>query len=273
MKKVQILIIEDQPRFVAAIKEWIAYFCRKNNFDLPNIYDCDSIVQGEKILKEHPINIIVLDYWVFGEDYSLVAGTKLIDQNSSLIKEKEVKVIVISSEWEKVAARLQYPGIIYAGIDRIESKFHEALQFVYQDIQKDLALKKEYTSIRLPLKEVSLKKSFAHYQDTEFSVDNILYLESSKNVTYLYRIEIDDIAQYVTSYNLNKVLSLLPSKQFVRVHKSFAVNAERINAENLDLIGNVIVFVIKIERKIKIPLGGESFAPAINYLKNLNGLH
>ena len=272
METIQILIIEDHPRNVAAIKEWIAYFCRKEGFALPVMHDCDSIVQGEVILKKEPINIIILDYWVLGEDASLVAGTKLIDQNTSYLQQQQVKVIVISSEWEKIAARLQYPGIVYAGIDRIEAKFHEALRFVYRDIQKDLALKQEFTTIRLPLKQVSLKKDFTHYQDTELGVDKILYLQSDRNVTYLYRIEIDDIVQYVTSFKLTKVHSLLPSKQFIQVHKSFVVNADKIQSENLDLAGNAIVFSIKIEKRIKIPLGGEPFAQAISYLKDLKGL-
>jgi len=64
------------------------------------------------------------------------------------------------------------------------------------------------------------------YQQIKTQVDEILYLEASGNYTILH---LEDNKSLSTRVPIAEMLNLLPAKSFIRVHRAFIINRDKIN--------------------------------------------
>ena len=80
------------------------------------------------------------------------------------------------------------------------------------------------------------------YKSIKVKLDDILYIEGLKEYANIYTEE----RKYTMLERLKNLESTLPSHKFIRVHKSFIVAIDKIDA----IYGNVIEI-----KNIKIPVG------------------
>lgn len=71
-------------------------------------------------------------------------------------------------------------------------------------------------------RQITLK---VEYKNVAVSVDDILYIESMDNYVKLYRVDKPTI---VSQISLKSLMTMLPGRDFIRVHRSFAVPVGRI---------------------------------------------
>lgn len=75
---------------------------------------------------------------------------------------------------------------------------------------------------------------------------NILYLEGESNYTIIYLI---DNKKILISKTMKHLMAMLPSTNFLRIHKSYIINKQ-----HAKLYSNNKKFIIKLENGIVLPI-------------------
>lgn len=66
----------------------------------------------------------------------------------------------------------------------------------------------------------------------KINLDNVVFLEASKNYTKFYTLDGD----YLLRITLNAAMDLLPKDKFLRVHRSYAVSFDHIKQVGRDVV-------------------------------------
>lgn len=116
--------------------------------------------------------------------------------------------------------------------------------FSFQRFVKAVAkvsLKNQATTIvEKPKKEIFIKSGYEHIKIT---IADILYIKSDADYTELITAE----KKHLSSESLRHWLDTLPSDDFMRIHKSYILNTQKIQK----VVGNLVY----LSKDIKIPIG------------------
>ena len=214
MSKIKVLVVEDS----ALIAEDIAYKLGKHHFEVMHIFD-----KGEdalEFLKNHEPDLVLLDIRLAGALDGISTGYIIQDKYS-------LPIIYLSdlADAETLHRAKQTRPSNY-----ITKPFHEAdlvraidlafSNFTFKQTTSSgsatpdhIFIKTDNTFVRVPLSDI-------FYLHADRSYCNIVTGEKT----------------YVQSVSMNHVLEQINSKDFVRIHRSHAVNINKVTA----IEGNIV---------------------------------
>jgi len=215
--KIKCLIVDDE----AVSRKALKYFVDQTSF-LSFEREAESAIEAVKILEEEPIDMILLDV-----NMPNMSGFDLLDH---IDNSKEV--IIISAEKEHALKAFDHQVTDYLVKPLQYSRFLKAVEKVRSklDIKKgknqgvaNVFIKDRCRRIRISISEILFVEALADYV--------IIHTNSNK---------------YVLHYTMKGIAKQLPEESFVRVHRSYIVNIDQIEA----------VEDLKIKLKDKeIPIG------------------
>jgi two-component system LytT family response regulator len=181
-------------------------------------------VEAIKYLKKFPVDLIFLDINMPG-----ISGVEFAKQLDPGI------MIVFSTAYSEYAVEgFNLQAIDYLMKPIAYDRFLQAVNKAKQQMENQLVSnEKPYLSVR------------ANYSLLRIYTENILYIEGMDD--YL-KIHVKDQRPIVVRMTMKSVEEKLPSKEFVRVHRSFIVPLSRI-----DKIRNKIIHLQDVE----IPIGNK----------------
>lgn len=231
--KKNILIVEDEPIISHDIANMIV--------DLGYMVGgmASSTEEALSILESKPIDLILLDIVIEGDDDGIVLAEKVNQKY-------QIPFVFLTSNADSTTlerAKVTMPaGYIVKPftINDLKSNCEIALF-------KASASKTIKTSVKVPEKEDSfVLKDYLFIKENskliKLSISDILYAEANDNYTFIYTLD----KKYLVSSTLKSIEAKLNKNVFVRIHRSFFINIEKINAIN----GNVIVI-----NEFEVPIG------------------
>ncbi len=201
--KLNTIIVEDSELALLSLSQWV-----KNHPRLELVGACNTASESKKLLKNQQIDLILLDI-----ELPEVSGFELLD---TLVNPPQ---IIIVSGFEQYALRAFDYGVTDFLTKPInQNRFLDAITKavkIYQNTNSPIA-KGDYITI----KSNQVKKQIA--------LNSIQWVEA-----------LGDYVKVVTNQSNEIVLSTLsdfgkklPEDKFLRIHKSFIVNLERVDAFN-----------------------------------------
>jgi DNA-binding LytR/AlgR family response regulator len=219
------IAIDDEPLALEVMKKYIAkiYFLElKGTFT--------DAYEAKKLLDEHPIDLLFLDIQM--PDINGIEFSKLID--------KKITAVIFTTAFSEYA---------------VDGFNVDAIDYLLKPIEYDRFLKsvykaKEYIDYSTAQE---LNEGFifvkSDYQMVKINLKDILYIEGLDDYIKIYLTQ----KSVLTLMTLKTIMQKLPSKEFIRVHRSYIVPISK--------IVNVSKSKIKIADK-EIPIGisySESF--------------
>ncbi len=218
---IRTIIVDDEPLALQVLENHIN--------QLPNVElvaKCENAIEANKILKEEKIDLICLDIKM-----PQITG---IDFLKSL---KNPPCVIFTTAYDKYA---------------IESYDLDAVDYLLKPISFDRffkAINKVSESLNSKYESVSDDDYFYVKADKKLikvRYDDIIYIEGLKD----YVIIRNDNSRVITLQTMKSLDDKLPSKQFIRVHRSYIINIDKINS----IMGNMIEVKEKGKEKL-IPIG------------------
>lgn len=244
MKVYNCLIVDDE----AIAREIIERYTKKIPY-LKVVGTCDNAIDAMQVLQNQSIDILFLDI-----EMPNLNGLELL----RLLPNQPATILTTAySEFALEGFEL---GVVDYLLKPIEfERFFKAISKVTVTQKKESA-----PTLSTPTINHSEDRSFfvkANNKITRIEKNNILYIEALQKYIRIYTTD----GNIVTLLSLSKILETLPSEQFPRIHRSFAVNVNRID----HIEGNMVR--IK-EHTVPISKGQkESFIRLIKNSGFLNG--
>ncbi len=237
MAKIKILVVEDESIVAKDIKNTL----KKLDYDVPA-----TINSGEKALEEVVENkpdLVLMDIMLKGK----MTGIECAE----IIKEKyRIPVIFLTAyaddnTLEKAKITEPYGYIIKPFK---EKELQTTIEMTLYKYEKDQELRKErdlYSSI---IENKESKDSIfvrADYRLNKINFTDIYFVEALKDYVVINTSD----NSYTTHTTMKEMVRILPKKDFVRIHRSYIVNINKIySIKYPDLV---------IEDKMKVlPIGG-----------------
>ncbi len=238
--EIKAVIIDDEPLAQNVIKQYALKLP-----DLKIVATCNDAICAHRILQEHAIDLIFLDI-----NMPKLSGI------SFLRSIKTPPLVVFTTAYSEYALE----GFELNAIDYLKKPFSfDRFCKAYFKAEEMLQLK------------LAANATASHVQQVE---SDHLYVKSNKKA---YKIAFSEIhyveglgdyiqihlndQKIVTNISMKKILELLPSSQFYRIHKSFIISLNKINL----IEGNMV----KI-KNVKIPIGNSFRQDFMQYInKNL----
>lgn len=211
-KTYQCLIVDDEPPAREVLRRYIA--------QLPMLSvagECANAVQAMVLLRQQSIDLLFLDIQM-----PKITGIDLIKSMPSLPR------VILTTAYEQYA---------------LQAFDLEVTDYLLKPIQFERFLKavmKALPAEEKPAAGTSLPKSgggeppFLYFRSDRKMIkvylDSIIYIESLKD--YI-KIRTTD-GEVVTKHSMAALESILPDKQFTRVHRSFIVSVRKVTSFNVD---------------------------------------
>lgn len=220
--KIRTLIVDDEPLALQVLESYISQLP-----ELELIAQCGNAIEANNILNNEEIDLICLDIKM-----PQISG---IDFLKSL---KNPPLIIFTTAFSNYA---------------LESYSLDVVDYLLKPISFDRFMK----AINKVTERINSKKPVSATDDDYFYVkadkklirikyDDIIYIEGLKDYVI---IRVDD-SRIVTLQTMKSLTDKLPSDRFLRVHRSYLVNVDRINS----IMGNLIEVFEKGKTKF-IPIG------------------
>ena len=215
-KKIRCLVIDDEPPAREILKQHVAGV---DALELAGT--CSNAVEAISFLKEHPVDLLFLDIQM-----PQLLGTSFIRTL------KNPPRVIFTTAYRKYAIE----GFELDAVDYILKpiSFERFLKAVNKVLQTNLAV--EYTSP--PSKENTPEhpNSFLYFRVDRKMVkvffNDILFIEGSKDYIKI----ITTGRTLITKYVLSALEEVLPSDEFLRIHKSYIVAINKIESYNADSV-------------------------------------
>jgi DNA-binding LytR/AlgR family response regulator len=237
--RINCLIIEDEPLAASILEAFIAHF---DNLNLINTYS--NAIDALPDIKSGQIDLIFLDL-----NMSKING---LDFLRSL---KTYPLIVITTAYREYA---------------LESYELEVVDYLVKPIPMERFLK-AVDKVTARLEATRGKQVSIGYQDvphvflkidkriTKFVLKDIIYIESLKDYIKLCTVA----GNFIAYKSLTSIIEELPSDNFIRVHKSYAIAIDKVKA----IEGNILDLGIE-----QIPMGRNYIAEVKNRILGNKGL-
>jgi DNA-binding LytR/AlgR family response regulator len=217
----KILIIEDEFIIAADLSDSL----RKDGYVVAGVFDNgpDALM----FYKSNDIDLVLCDITIKG----IWDGIETVEKLTEI---KQVPIIYLTALTDKVTlerAKKTYPAAY------ISKPFHSTnLRMAIEMAINNFATKIQL--VRTSKEEILQKDAILqinddifikqNYQFVKFPLSEILYLEAESIYTNIITAQ----KKYVIRQSISNVLERLPLKQLVRVHRSYAVNINKIESFN-----------------------------------------
>jgi two-component system, LytTR family, response regulator LytT len=237
MGKIKILVVEDE----SIVAKDIQGSLKKLGYLVPT-----TVSSGEKAIEEIEDNrpdLVLMDIMLKGQMTGIEAA--------NVIKERfGIPVIFLTAYADENTlskAKISEPyGYIIKPFK--EKELQTTIEMAIYKHEKDESLKKERDLYHSIIENKESKDSIfvrADYRLNKINFDDIYYVEALKDYVVINTSD----NSYTTHTTMKEMVRILPSKDFVRIHRSFIVNLNKIfSIKYPDLV---------IEGKMKVlPIGG-----------------
>lgn len=203
MEKYNCIIVEDEPLAAEILQDYIVQIPFLNLIAV-----CEDAIYAMEVLQKEKIELIFLDI--------NLPKLKAFDFIRTL---KNPPSIIITTAYHEYALQGYEHNVVDYLMKPIEfSHFLRAVNKVKQPIGERLVKltekEREYIFFNVSKKKVKV------------FLDDILYIESVKEYIQIVTLE----KSILTKYQLSQVMELLPIHNFIRIHRSFIVAKNKIEA-------------------------------------------
>ena len=222
--KLTCFIVDDEPLALGLIESYV----NKTPFlELTGKYH--SAIEASKYMHDSPPDVIFLDIQM--AELNGLEFARLIPEKTKIIFTTAFQQYALDSY--KVSA-LDYLLKPFGYSDFLQAA-HKALQWYEMTSKPSKEASKENNTDTIFIK--------ADYKILQIEVNNILYIEGLKDYVKIY---LEGSSKSIISHITMKAMEeMLPSQHFMRVHRSYIVNTDKIK----EIEHNRIVF-----DKIRIPI-------------------
>jgi len=230
--KIHCLIIDDEPPAREILKQHIAGV---EALELAGT--CSNAVEAVSFLKEHPVDLLLLD----------IQMPQLLGTNFIRTLKNPPKVI-FTTAYRKYAVE----GFELDAVDYLLKpiSFERFLKAVNKVLQLNIGSAQAMPTSATKEKQNGESNSFLYFRAERKMVKvffrDILYVEGLKDYIRI----VTDNKTIVTKYVLSTLEEMLPANEFLRIHKSYIVAIYKIDSYNADTI-NIAKHELPIGRLYK----------------------
>ena len=242
MTKIKCIAIDDEP---LALKKLVAYINKIPYFEL--VAECHSAIQAQKVIEEQQVDAIFLD--INMPDLNGIDFAKSLDMDYG--RGPLIVFITAYSEYALESYKANTVGYLLKpyGFDEFETVAKRIKEI--QEIRQQ-----SFTEV--DTREVDDGTIFvkSDYKIVRIDIEHIRYIEAMSE--YL-RISCDDKERpVIVLLSMKKIEEHLPSNKFMRIHRSFIIN--------LDKITEVKKSHVVLEGDASMPIGDNYKDAFMNYL-------
>ena len=220
---IKTMIVDDEPLAIEILEAYVSQIPQ-----LHLVAKCSNALEANRILQLEKIDLMFLDI-----EMPLLLGTEFL---KSL--QNPPKVIFTTAYPEFAVQGFELNAIDYLLKPISMERFVKSINKLFEKNEFDLRPEIEKNT------EYIFVKADKRFIKVNFS--EILYIEGLKD----YVIIRTDQNKIITLQTMKSLEEKLPASKFIRVHRSFIVNLNRINA----IVGNAIEILEKGQNK-HIPIG------------------
>jgi len=216
--KIHCLIIDDEPPAREILKQHIAGV---EALELAGT--CSNAVEAVSFLKEHPVDLLLLDIQM-----PQLMGTNFIRTLKNPPK------VIFTTAYRKYAVE----GFELDAVDYLLKpiSFERFLKAVNKVLQLNISSAQAMPTSATKEKQSGESNSFLYFRAERKMVKvffrDILYVEGLKDYIRI----VTDNKTIVTKYVLSTLEEMLPANEFLRIHKSYIVAIYKIDSYNADTI-------------------------------------
>jgi DNA-binding LytR/AlgR family response regulator len=216
--KIHCLIIDDEPPAREILKQHIAGV---EALELAGT--CSNAVEAVSFLKEHPVDLLLLD----------IQMPQLLGTNFIRTLKNPPKVI-FTTAYRKYAVE----GFELDAVDYLLKpiSFERFLKAVSKVLQLNISSAQAMPTSATKEKQNGESNSFLYFRAERKMVKvffrDILYVEGLKDYIRI----VTDNKTIVTKYVLSTLEEMLPANEFLRIHKSYIIAICKIDSYNADTI-------------------------------------
>ena len=216
--KIHCLIIDDEPPAREILKQHIAGV---EALELAGT--CSNAVEAVSFLKEHPVDLLLLD----------IQMPQLLGTNFIRTLKNPPKVI-FTTAYRKYAVE----GFELDAVDYLLKpiSFERFLKAVNKVLQLNIGSAQAMPTSATKEKQNGESNSFLYFRAERKMVKvffrDILYVEGLRDYIRI----VTDNKTIVTKYVLSTLEEMLPANEFLRIHKSYIVAIYKIDSYNADTI-------------------------------------
>ncbi len=216
--KIHCLIIDDEPPAREILKQHIAGV---EALELAGT--CSNAVEAVSFLKEHPVDLLLLDIQM-----PQLMGTNFIRTLKNPPK------VIFTTAYRKYAVE----GFELDAVDYLLKpiSFERFLKAVNKVLQLNISSAEAMPTSATKEKQNGESNSFLYFRAERKMVKvffrDILYVEGLKDYIRI----VTDNKTIVTKYVLSTLEEMLPANEFLRIHKSYIAAIYKIDSYNTDTI-------------------------------------
>lgn len=200
------LIIDDEPLAINVIKNYLKQI---ENFEILNSFS--NAIDGLNFLKSNTVDVIFLDI-----------NMPVLDGINFIKSLEKPPLLIITSAYDEFAIETYELDVLDYLVKPIEfPRFMKALNKVEKRLNITNKIPLENTKERLfifvKIDKKKMKKIF---------LDEILVIESLKDYLKINTLS----GRYIVHSTLTDFTNLLPQRDFIRIHRSYTVAVDKIDA-------------------------------------------
>ena len=223
------IIVDDEQHAIDILIEYI----RKTPF-LNLIHTASNPIEALTFIQNNEIDLVFLDIQM--PDLTGIQFLKIVGNRCKFI---------LTTAYSEYAIE----GYEYAVIDYLLKPFSfERFLTATQKALNSMAVRPAESNQDTPSKDFVLVKAGVKGRMFKISLDEIIYIEGLKNYVSIIT-PTETIIAYLNIKDLEKEL---PSQNFIRIHKSYIVAIDKIQA----IDGNQIILELTQKKSSVIPIGG-----------------
>lgn len=203
--KIRCLIIDDEPLAINVIKNYLHQI-----EDMELVTTFNNAIDGLNFLKHHKVDVIFLDI-----------NMPVLDGMNFIKSLKEPPLIIITSAYTEFAIETYELDVLDYLVKPVEfPRFMNALNKVYRRLnisQPTSESNKTRPYLFIKIDKKKMKKIF---------LDEILVVESLKDYLKINTTN----GRYMIHSTLSDFTDLLPAADFIRIHRSYTISINKIDA-------------------------------------------
>lgn len=204
--KIKCLIIDDEPLAINVIKNYIEQIA-----ELELINSFSNSIEGLNFLKNNSVDVIFLDI-----------NMPVLDGINFIKSLQNPPLLIITSAYDEFAIETYELDVLDYLVKPIEfPRLMKAVNKVYKRLENTYKTPVENTNdhpfIFVKIDKKKMKKIF---------LDEILVIESLKDYLKINTVS----GKYIIHSTLSDFTNLLPERNFIRIHRSYTVAIDKIDA-------------------------------------------
>lgn len=220
MKKYTCLIVDDEK----LARELLKSYVEKISY-LELVGCCSTAIEAMQVIQEKQVDILLLDIQMPD-----VSGIELL----KMLKDQPATIFTTAySEFALEGFELEVVDYLIKPIEF--DRFFKAISKAMKSIQNEEGIPSHASSAPTPSATPPTNNYFfvkSDYKIVKINFDDILYMEAMQKYIRIFT----DKKPVTTLISLSKILESLPKDQFIRIHRSYIINIDKI--DNIE--GNMV---------------------------------